>query len=315
MATSGGIIQTFLSESINYKSHTFTSSGIFEYTGSGTGSIGVGSLIASILVVGGGGGGALGRAGDSNTYSAGNGGAAGGLIYSASFQISPTTGSFLSGSSLSGSFTGSRGRWNIIIGNGGNGGTLEIAPTNGEASYLYSGSLSLTASYGAHGGFNDKTNPGASGGGSHPTGSAAIFGDQGKDGGDQTGKSGAGGGGASSEGSNSYAESDPFFTTWIGGAGGAGKSFTLRAGSLESYSGGGGGGGNVNYGLGAGGAGGSSVGGNGGSRARGKGADGIANTGAGGGGGALSEQPSNWGTGGNGATGVVIITYNTSSFI
>ena len=103
MATSGGIIQTFLSESINYKSHTFTSSGILEYTGSG-----VGSTVAKILVIGGGGGGALGRAGDSNIYSAGNGGAGGGLIYSSSFVIN--------------SSNTARGRWNIIVGAGGNGG-------------------------------------------------------------------------------------------------------------------------------------------------------------------------------------------------
>ena len=93
----GGIIQTFSSGSVSYKSHTFTSSGVFEYTGSATGKV-----TASILIVGGGGGGSIGIAGTSVYYTAGNGGGAGGLIYSASFIISPLSGS------ISGS--GERGR-------------------------------------------------------------------------------------------------------------------------------------------------------------------------------------------------------------
>jgi hypothetical protein len=165
------------------------------------------------------------------------------------------------------------------------------------------------------GGIDTNTNPGASGGGSNPTGSKAEFGDQGKDGGNQTGKSGAGGGGALSAGSNSNPQSDALFTTWVGGNGGTGMGLTIRNGSLEYYSGGGAGGGNLNYGKAAGGLGGSSVGGDGGQGPRGKGSDGVTNTGAGGGGGAISEQSANWGNGGNGGSGVIIITYNTSSFI
>jgi hypothetical protein len=309
----GGIIQTFSSGSVSYKSHTFTSSGVFEYTGSATGKV-----TASILIVGGGAGGSIGIAGTSVYYTAGNGGGAGGLIYSASFIISPLSGSISgSGQFASGSIaeplTGSRGKWNIIVGNGGLGGNLERDATNGENSYLYSGSLSLTASYGARGGIDTNTNPGASGGGSNPTGSKAEFGDQGKDGGNQTGKSGAGGGGALSAGSNSNPQSDALFTTWVGGNGGTGMGLTIRTGSLEYYSGGGAGGGNLNYGKAAGGLGGSGVGGDGGQGPRGKGSDGVTNTGAGGGGGAISEQSANWGNGGNGGSGVVIITYQTGS--
>ena len=167
--------------------------------------------------------------------------------------------------------------------------------------------LNFTGSGGGYGGQPAGGN-GGSGGGGNQSGSA-IYADSGSAGGLQGGRSGAGGGGATGTGSAATSTWNAPFTIWGGGAGGAGKSYSLQNGTASFYAGGGGGGGDVNIGPGAGGAGGSSIGGNGGSGAAGAGANGAANTGAGGGGGALSDQSSNWGVGGNGGKGVVIITY------
>jgi len=183
----------------------------------------------------------------------------------------------------------------------------------GSASQTFAGGVdSVTLFTGSYGGFGGQPQGGngASGGGSFPTGAAAIFADSGSAGGTQQGRSGAGGGGAVSAGSNATSVFDNPFTIWNGGNGGNGKTLTLEDGTVKHYGAGGGGGGNVNVGPGSGGTGGNSgVGGKGGSGAQGAGGNGAANTGAGGGGGALSDQSSNWGPGGNGASGVVVITY------
>ncbi len=165
--------------------------------------------------------------------------------------------------------------------------------------------LSFTGSGGGYGG-QPAGGDGASGGGGNPSGSA-IFADSGSAGGLQGGRSGAGGGGATAVGNPATSTWNAPFLIWSGGAGGAGKSYFLQDGTSKAYAAGGGGGGDVNVGPGAGGAGGSSIGGNGGGGVRGNGGNGV--SGSGGGGGALSDQASNWGAGGSGGNGVVIITY------
>lgn len=176
----------------------------------------------------------------------------------------------------------------------------------------FAGGINTTTFTGSYGGFGGQPEGGngASGGGSFPTGALAIFAESGSNGGMQQGKSGAGGGGAVSAGSDATSVYDNPFTIYNGGAGGDGKTLTLKDGTVEYYGAGGGGGGWVNVGPGSGGNGGSSnTGGKGGGGAAAKGSNGKANTGAGGGGGALSDQSSNWGAGGNGGDGVVVITY------
>jgi hypothetical protein len=198
--------------------------------------------------------------------------------------------------------------------------TASVVGTGGNSFNYKSGSFTLTLSGGinattftaSYGGFGGQPTggAGASGGGSFPTGAAAIFADNGSAGGTQKGKSGAGGGGASTAGSDAYTTFDNPFTIYNGGDGGNGLAYTVEDGTTKHYGAGGGGGGWVNVGPGGGGRGGNSgVGGNGGSGAQGRGNNGTANRGAGGGGGALSDQASNWGAGGDGGSGVVVITY------
>lgn len=197
--------------------------------------------------------------------------------------------------------------------------TASIAGTAGNSFRYVSSSFTLaftgginetrfTGSYGGFGG-QPEGGVGASGGGSFPTGAAAIFGAEGTAGGAQKGKSGAGGGGAASAGSDAYTIFDNPFTFYNGGNGGAGRAFTIEDGTTKHYGSGGGGGGWVNVGPGGGGTGGNGVGGDGGSGVQAPGKNGLANRGGGGGGGALSDQSSNWGAGGNGGSGVVVITY------
>ena len=173
----------------------------------------------------------------------------------------------------------------------------------------FAGGTYLTGSYGGFGGQPTSGN-GSSGGGSYPTGGADIFSDSGSNGGTQSGKSGAGGGGATSGGTGSYTTYDNPFTFYNGGNGGLGKSSDLINGTGSFYAAGGGGGGWVNVGPGGGGTGGSSIGGNGGSGVQGAGGVGV--SGSGGGGGALSDQSSNWGNGGDGGSGIVVIRYKTN---
>lgn len=394
-SATGGIITNYTSSGTNYRSHTFLTSGQLQVTASG------GSGSVDILIVGGGGGGSLGGGGESITTNRGNGGGGGGFISITSYNL----------------ITGS---WNITIGEGGKGGTINSAATVGTISSFASSSNIITGSYGGYGG-QPVDGEGASGGGSFPTGAAAIlnvntqatalasssyangaffqltgstlgkfyvtasttqidaapiyyvvtgssatltvaniaakintlsstFGivatgsattlqlsasighnsllgntftyvsasiiqpfagatQIGFDGGNQSGKSGAGGGGAASEGTGSYTTYDDPFTFYNGGNGGLGKSSDLINGTGSFYAAGGGGGGWVNVGPGGGGTGGSSIGGNGGSGVQGAGGSAAANTGAGGGGGALSDQSSNWGNGGDGGSGIVVVRY------
>jgi hypothetical protein len=130
--------------------------------------------------------------------------------------------------------------------------------------------------------------------------------DEGYNGGTQQGKSGAGGGGAATTGSDAYTVYDNPFTIYNGGNGGLGVASDLINGTGSFYAAGGGGGGWVNC-NGGGGTGGSGVGGNGGGFGSTNGTNGV--SGSGGGGGALSDQSSNWGSGGDGGSGIVVVRY------
>jgi hypothetical protein len=129
---------------------------------------------------------------------------------------------------------------------------------------------------------------------------------EGYEGGTQQGKSGAGGGGAATTGSDAYTVYDNPFTIYNGGNGGLGVASDLINGTGSFYAAGGGGGGWVNC-NGGGGTGGSGVGGNGGGFGSTNGTNGV--SGSGGGGGALSDQSSNWGSGRDGGSGIVVVRY------
>ncbi|MCC8977604.1 glycine-rich domain-containing protein [Bradyrhizobium acaciae] len=243
----------------------------------------------SLLVAAGGGGG-----GGSGPNDSGGGGGSGGVIIStANVGV---------------------GSYTIVVGAGGTGGpsTTTGDPSNGTQGGN-SSALSYTAIGGGYGSYNGGGNPsgapagaGGSGGGSGGSGAYSSQGGtattgQGNNGGmniaNVTG--GGGGGGASTVGQDGQ-------LNFNGGNGGDGVSSAI-SGTTSTYGGGGGGGtgagGNNGTSAGIGGSGG---GGNGGLQANGSNA--TANTGGGGGG-------AGWGyhVGGDGASGVVIISYPTGS--
>ena len=279
----GGVMNTFTSGGVNYTSHTFIS-------GSGSFTILNGETTAQVLVVGGGGGGTAGGAQNLLAY----GGGAGGVNYTGSFYFkkNPQAG----GPSV----------WTALVGQGGLGGTNPTGvsgnpATSGSISQLYANYSYEQATFplGGYGGTAEMSSgQGASGAGNNPTGGSAIYGAQGKAGGNGNT---AGGGGAGQVGGNANQ-----------GKGGDGLAFTLQDGTLKYYGGGGGGGGFSNVGPTGGGAGGLGGGGNGGTGIQGAGQAGTANTGGGGGGGNTANDAADRGFGGNGGSGVVIICYPTN---
>ena len=245
----GGTVTTITQNGVNYRVHTFTSSGTLSVTQSGS---------VEVLVVAGGGGGGNNHAG---------GGGAGGLIFDNSYYV-------INNQSIA-----------VTIGAGGTSPVLNTSPvTNGNNSVFGT----LTAIGGGGGGSrNDSNNnsPGNNGGsggggggsqdiypGNHVPGNG-TFG-QGNNGGYGINILGGGGGGASAVGTIGAYNS-------TGGNGGNGIQFNLN-GTSTYYAGGGGGGYNPVYGGGNGGLGG---GGNGGILQFDQGTPGTANTGGGGGGG------------------------------
>jgi len=245
----GGTVTTITQNGVNYRVHTFTSSGTLSVTQSGS---------VEVLVVAGGGGGGNNHAG---------GGGAGGYIYRDGYQIND-------GSTIT-----------VTVGAGGASPVLNSDPvTNGNNSVFGT----LTAIGGGGGGSrNDSSNnsPGNNGGsggggggsqdiypGNHVPGNGTSG--QGNNGGYGINILGGGGGGASAVGTIGAYNS-------TGGNGGNGIQFNLN-GTSTYYAGGGGGGYNPVYGGGNGGLGG---GGNGGILQFDQGTPGTVNTGGGGGGG------------------------------
>jgi hypothetical protein len=277
----GGTVTTYSSGGINYKVHTFTSSGTFTAKSSGE--------IELLMVAGGGGGGTA----SSGAGAAGGGGGAGGLIYNASKLI--TTGTHT-----------------ITIGGGGAGSTDNTANAGTGGDGADTTGFSLTAVGGGGGGSRDTVgNPGGSGGGTNASNvlgegsygaGTAGQGNRGGDGGNIPSPSvGSGGGGAGAVG-----QTTDYNSTTVGGNGGAGLGYNIRTGSTVYYAGGGGGGGGYN----AGGNGGSNIGADG---ANGDGTNSsrsisapnnaIVNGGGGGGGSAGT------GNGSNGSSGIVVVRY------
>jgi hypothetical protein len=264
-----------ITDSGNYRIHTFTESGTFEITQNPN------SLNVEYLVVGGGGGGGetIGGGGGGGNVQTGN-------ITSAAVQTYTVTVG-----------AGGAGGWN---------GNNQSYPggVSGNNSSITASGVSVTANGGgAGGGFSGggTGTGGGHGGGQGAGGGPAVAAGPGNNAGGTSGtnnNSGAGGGGAGGTGSPS--------TSGSSGAGGLGISSSI-SGTLAYYAGGGGGGARDPSG-GNGAVGGSSIGGTGGTGAA-NGSAGVVNTGSGGGGGGYRNSPQFEGAGGNGGSGIVILRY------
>jgi hypothetical protein len=228
------------------------------------------AVSASYLQVAGGGGGG-------GAYYAGGGGAGGYLTGTTSLNLTQS--------------------YTVIVGAGGAGGSgIGVSGIQGSNSQLGT----LTASVG--GGFGAKDGVvggnGGSGGGTGNNGGASggtATSGQGNNGGSSNGNfGGGGGGGASAVGANAVNNN--------GGNGGNGSASSIT-GTSVTYAGGGGGGGS---GVGGGGTGGSGGGGNGGAQTTAP-TSATANTGGGGGG--VNGNTGVYVVGGQGGSGVVIISY------
>ena len=255
--------------------HTFTSPGTFSVTS------GSNTNLEYLVVAGGGGAG-------------GGGGGAGGYRTGTGFSVGT-------------------GSYSVTVGAGGNGGSGgPIPPGNAGNNSVFS---TITAAGGGSGGGAGGSggNGGSGGGGGQDAGSAGSGNTpptsppQGNNGGvtQRNGYGGAGGGGgAGQQGSNAVTAS-PVIAR--GGAGGNGTANSI-SGSSVTYAGGGGGGCNTNTSPAPGpGPGGSGGGGTGAFQHQTSGSNASINTG-GGGGGAEYDGPS----GGNGGSGIVILSYPTS---
>jgi hypothetical protein len=277
----GGTVTTVNIDGINYRVHTFTTSGTLTVIESG---------FAEVLVVAGGGPGG-GQGGNDGS----GGGGAGGLVFNSAFELT-------AGNSMS-----------VVVGAGGAGVSAATKGSNGSNSVLGS-----TTAIGGGAGGSEASGPtregnsGGSGGGAGGYSSAHLGGagtlGQGNKGGDnkQTGGGGinyggGGGGGAGAPGEDGN-------NTIVGqlGYGGSGLPYSMPS-TTTHYAGGGGCGGG--YGA-TGGTGGAGGGGNGGNSASGQatGTSGTANTGGGGGGAGGSVQ-GGAGNSGSGGSGIIIVRY------
>ena len=293
----GGIRQEYYIDDVLYVSHTFLSNGIF--------TLNKNNIAFDYLVIGGGGGGGCGF---SKSASGGGGGAGAFIEY-----ITQTI---------------SSGSYNVVIGNGGNGGVPgagqdgalnRTSPHSGDGQFGEDSSVFGTISKGGGGGTTYTDHVGwsngiSSGGGNGGAGNGAqnansvrsTAGIYGNSGGllDGTGQSNdttscGGGGGAGGQGGDGRSSRK-------GGNGGIGATNSFRDGIVRYYAAGGGGGsvegGQAKGGLGGGGDAGEPEGGSGGNH----GYNGMPNTGSGGGGGSSGDRGVN---GGNGGSGIVIIRY------
>ena len=319
ISATGGTI----TESGDFKIHTFTGDGCFVVSQIGTNG---GPTTVDYLVVAGGGGGASGQ----NNNVSGGGGGAGGFRESHSTPVSGcyTASPLATPTALPVSAT----TYPITVGGGGAGATAPnssgsngnnsvfstITSTAGGAGGGHRGLAGNTGGSGGGGGTGTgpEAGPGGGGAGNTPptSPSQGFAGGNAFNGCTDTGgtinRAGGGGGGASALGGNAVSPSP---SSALGGAGGAGATTSISA-SPTAYAGGGGGG--SNFGSCSRGAGGLGGGGNGGcglpnSSIPGTyGKVGTSNTGGGGGGGAMGTSgPICTANGGNGGKGIVIIRY------
>ena len=288
LVATGGTVTEITEGGVDYKVHTFTSSGTFEVVS--------GAADVEYLVVGGGGGGG-------GTYHAGGGGAGG--VLTGSTTVTPES-------------------YTVSVGAGGAGGIGSLS--SDIASVGSNGVNSLAFGFVAIGGggggsYNSfQAGSGGSGGGEPGNGNNAglstlsKFGlgtsGQGNPGGKTAGTTwcgGGGGGGAGAVGANGSSNSSNNLGCF-GGDGGIGVGSSIN-GTATYYGGGGGGAGGASSGFGPGGAGGLGGGGRGSDAA---GEDGQANTGGGGGGSERGYGGTGGATaynGGAGGSGIVIIRY------
>ena len=289
-SATGGTESTYSSGGVNYKVHTFTSSGTFTAKSSGT--------VEYLVVAGGGGGG-----GDT-----GGGAGAGGYRSSVSGESSG------GGTSAESALAINSGNYTVTVGGGGSGSSNTPngnvpRGSNGQNSVF--GSITSTggggggAGQGRGGGTGDGLSGGSGGGGggAYPSNGSQGSGGSGTSGQGYAGSAGnsvaspeRGGGGGGAGGAGTI-ESDG------GGDGGNGVSSSITGSSVTRGGGGGGGAYLSASGIGIGGSGG---GGNGSTKnVNDTAQSGSANTG--GGGGSATEAAT--GTGGNGGSGIVIIRY------
>ena len=299
VAATGGTV----TQSGNFKIHTFTGPGTFAVSAVGNPA---GSDTVDYLIVAGGGGGGGANAPGGSPYGSGGGGGGGG------YRESPGTASGSYAVSSRGvspaaaiSVSASPGSYPIVIGAGSPSTPAFARGANGSNST----GLGLTSSGGGGAGYQSTGAglAGGSGGGATANGSGGagntppVAPVQGTAGGNAAGSQAGGGGGATAVGVNG--------APGAGGNGGAGGTSAINASSVERGGGGGGGvyGPSVPSGTGNGGGG---PGGPGpGSTATGPGTAGTANTGGGGGGGSTQGPNSGPSTGSGGGSGIVIIRY------
>jgi hypothetical protein len=294
-SATGGTVTTYSAGGLNYKIHTFTSSGTFVADAAG---------VVDILMVAGGGGGG----GHANPGGAG----AGGLIYISSHGVTP--GSFTITIGAGGVNTNTGTYATAVKGNDTTG--IGLTAKGGGAGVVWSAANLASLNGGSSGGYGTggSVNTGASTA-TQPTqsGDSGVhgFGNRGGNG-TYFGNPypGGGGGGAGAVGQNSPGGS-------TAGAGGAGRTYDI-SGTSTTYAGGGGGGGwssvsGMAGGAGGGGRGDCALSNGSGTSSRGFtnnssiGENGSINTGGGGGGaGRTGGQLSR---GGNGGSGIVIIRY------
>ncbi len=294
-SATGGTVTTYAAGGLNYKIHTFTSSGTFTAEAAG--------VVDVLMVAGGGGGG-----GHANPGGAG----AGGLIYINSHGLTPGTFTITVGAGGVNTNTGTYAT--AVKGNDTTG--IGLTAKGGGAGVVWSAAVLASLNGGSSGGYGTggSVNTGASTA-TQPSqsGDSGVYG-FGNRGGNGTyfgnPYPGGGGGGAGAVGQNSPGGS-------TAGAGGAGRTYDI-SGTSTTYAGGGGGGGwsavsGMAGGAGGGGRGDCALSNGSGTSSRGFtnnssiGENGSINTGGGGGGaGRTGGQLSR---GGNGGSGIVIIRY------
>ena len=207
-ASGGNSTQTYTDGGVEYKSHTFTSSGTFQVT-----SATAGSTVDVLLVAGGGAG------GNDNA----GGGGAGGMIVQTGLAVSQQN-------------------YSIVIGAGGARGSSSdgngSAATSGDDTTGFGYTATGGGQGGSAGSANNAGNGGSGGGlqGAEQSGSAGTgINGQGNNGGSSSGSGGGGGGGGAGAAGQSV-------TGTVGGTGGNGTNNSFETGSDIAYAGGGAGG-------------------------------------------------------------------------
>jgi len=270
--TTGSATGGTITTANGYRTHSFTSVGSINF-------VITGSLKLQVLIVGGGGGGGF-------TNCAGGGGAGGAV---ATILVIPT------------------GTYSVTVGAGGTGGNYTASVLTQAANGNDSSFYGITGIGGGYGGWVGSPRSGASGGcggggsyaGGVGSGGAGSQGGNGGRGSTQPGENNSGGGGGGMGGDGGLPNLVGGFS---GGAGGLGATYVI-GGTSYTVSGGGGGGTDATAGTG-----GSGSGGGGGcpSVSSGAAGNGTANTGSGGGGGGGGFADTR---GGNGGSGIVVISY------